>query len=1278
MRRCALARAEGGASRELMTIVCIRLQALLLEHLDREKSRTDLAGLRLRISRCVERFLTAQVSAELESDRRAHDLLCGISANLTSAESDADIASGLATGLARIPGIDVVSIDWLDAEGRRTSAAIVGVDAAVLQAMRDAPLHLAKVPERCGRTGTEPQIVDDGAANVVSAAWGGYCSSQRIRAAAQVSLGRGGRTRASLAMFSRTASFFLRNRRLLEHVALVSRVAFERISNRQRMGQQQSILQSLVDEIDVLIRAQNETEMLQRTCAQLVGSGFCDAAWVVNMSQHAGTQVLAERMRSSCAPRDQLPGNLAPEVMSLVASAWSHDRPEYAQSESASAASRSQLKRGASVVPSRAAAIPVHRGGHAWGLLVILADADNPFVEDVRNLLERVAQLLEHGLREFDYKERMREEHHEQRRLARRDGLTGLFNRVALLEQLPQKLAQACGDQSTLVIGLIDLDDFKPVNDCWGHAAGDRLLREFASRLKDALREDDVVARLGGDEFALVMHAPPDVNGLQSLMTRIGQVADAPFAVAVDRLVHVRFSMGITLFPSDGAEPDMLLRHADEALLELKKHKSLRESFWHVYGGATLSGQAAKDRQAQDLISYGAEAAALMISVRTPVDQIVESFVAQFYASLARRAGPQDILDRLSEAELDHLKERQVQHLRFILSPELTESGHRERAHRIGKTHALVGVELSWMVEAMRFYADNLFSGLRRLRLRPGELGMIEQVLSDRLRVDLEAQIGGMESLQVRWQQYLVGLTVRQPEARASVDALRDAIDGLVTIDGICAAGVGRPDGAGAFVFEVAAGDLATYLDELKTQEVVPRVQGNDDPLSNGPAGRAWKEERMVTNASYATNRTMDPWVTQARSQGFRSSAAVPLRDMHGQLSAILTIYSRHPGMFESSYMRMFLESAAHLISQSLNSVGARASDPSPLSASYRQNMRRHIYEGDVEFHYQPIVDLRAGRVQKMEALARLRMDDGVLRMPCDFLPTLGRAELTRLLTSGLTHALAMLREWDDCGLELDVTLNVPPSLLNDPCCADYVHDALLGAGIDPGRLGLEILEGDDQLSEVQRYAAVRSLARLGATLIMDDLGSGHSSLIRLKNLPFRVVKIDQGLVSEAAKDPLKVIGLLNALIGMGKSLGQAVIIEGLETIDLIEVASILGADGGQGYALARPMPAADVVGWVREFRSDVDVTRPKTALGAIASFWRWGQVTAGVSEALQASGSICPCGLDHFIQARGLGGSRLDIAHHEMHSVMERSGSRKREYETLSKQVLSELRGLV
>lgn len=155
-------------------------------------------------------------------------------------------------------------------------------------------------------------------------------------------------------------------------------------------------------------------------------------------------------------------------------------------------------------------------------------------------------------------------------RQANYDLLTGLPNRSYFYENLKWSVAVAQRSNSQLAVLFIDLDKFKPVNDNYGHVAGDKLLQSVAQRIRNGLRESDFVARISGDEFTVVLrhisgeYAPIDVA--QKLLVEIRK----PYVI-MDRQIYCGASIGISVFPEDGIAADDLISKADYAMYEVKR-----------------------------------------------------------------------------------------------------------------------------------------------------------------------------------------------------------------------------------------------------------------------------------------------------------------------------------------------------------------------------------------------------------------------------------------------------------------------------------------------------------------------------------------------------------------------------------------------------------------------------------------------------------------------------------------------------------------------------------
>jgi diguanylate cyclase (GGDEF)-like protein len=168
------------------------------------------------------------------------------------------------------------------------------------------------------------------------------------------------------------------------------------------------------------------------------------------------------------------------------------------------------------------------------------------------------------------------------RHMAQHDVLTGAANRALLHERLTHAFTQAGATTSSFALLCIDLDRFKPVNDLHGHAAGDRVLCEVGRRLRENTRAADTVARLGGDEFVVLQTVVADVDQSIDLASRLVMVLNQPYDIGEGQSVELSASIGIALYPEDGAAPDALLANADSALYRVKRSSRNGYALFHA------------------------------------------------------------------------------------------------------------------------------------------------------------------------------------------------------------------------------------------------------------------------------------------------------------------------------------------------------------------------------------------------------------------------------------------------------------------------------------------------------------------------------------------------------------------------------------------------------------------------------------------------------------------------------------------------------------------------
>lgn len=811
------------------------------------------------------------------------------------------------------------------------------------------------------------------------------------------------------------------------------------------------------------------------------------------------------------------------------------------------------------------------------------------------------------------------------------DPLTGLPNRRALEVALPRAIARAGRQGSALAVGVLDLDDFKVVNDSLGHEAGDRVLVELARRLTPRLRRTDFVARLGGDEFVLILEQldAPAPDRLDAILARLHRAIEQPFEVVPGEPLALRMSLGLALYPADGEEGETLLRQADAALYQLKAHEHGRVRWWQ-----RVSAQAEADFPLEAAIDpYGAAESELLGSVQALLNKTADQFVDKFYETLTRDAAANPVLASLDADAWLHLRTRQAEHMRFLTSPSTRREEIQSQGLALGRMHSLVGVDSALLSRAMVIYREILTEQFNHALLPARQRYRTFVVVERRLQDDLASELQAMEATLTAYQD---ALSVPLPANGARwADVSRAELETNGCLPGIALAILFRVYDD-AFLVEHTAGSKADDAARvLKAHESTALDPADADSLEL----RTWSRwQTLTTGEELADPRLHVLWPDAARQLDLHSVLAIPILNAMGQPVAGVALGGIYPQQFESAWMRRF----ASGLQQRWNEVWRRCT-ASEVSSSAPQHVaqayRDRLFAGGLRMHVQPVVDLRTGSVVQVEALARLLMSDGRIVPPGVFLPLLGERELAELFRAGLDQTLALLAAWERRSLPLSLSINLAPSTLVHPDCVRWVADALHRHGVLPQRLCLELLESHEVTPE-DSTPVIQRLVDLGVRLAIDDLGSGYSSLRRLSMLPFHTVKIDRGLVDELRVEPVRALVLLDTLVEMGRRLGRDVVVEGLGDSGVIEAAALLGAPFGQGFGLARPMPAERLPEWAEGFTLTVDPGAIHTYLGGLVYHRMRGHAD-----------SLPMCPFTHLLAEKGMGESPAARWHAQLHT---------------------------
>jgi EAL domain-containing protein (putative c-di-GMP-specific phosphodiesterase class I) len=246
-------------------------------------------------------------------------------------------------------------------------------------------------------------------------------------------------------------------------------------------------------------------------------------------------------------------------------------------------------------------------------------------------------------------------------------------------------------------------------------------------------------------------------------------------------------------------------------------------------------------------------------------------------------------------------------------------------------------------------------------------------------------------------------------------------------------------------------------------------------------------------------------------------------------------------------------------------------------------DLRGAVERRELLLHYQPRVDTISGRPNGFEALVRWNHPLRGLIAPGLFIPI---AEETGLIESigqwVLETACADLRRWlDEAGEPLRLSVNLSPLQFARENLAERIAAVLAASGVPAALLELEITEAAAMRSPEVTERHLARLKALGVAVSIDDFGTGHSSLSRLKLLNVDCLKIDRSLIKDCAVDPYDA-ALCRATIALGRALGLEVVAEGVETQEQWQFLAQEQCHSIQGFIVARPMPAAEAFAFLR------------------------------------------------------------------------------------------------
>ncbi len=628
---------------------------------------------------------------------------------------------------------------------------------------------------------------------------------------------------------------------------------------------------------------------------------------------------------------------------------------------------------------------------------------------------------------------------------SRTDPLTGCLNRRGFEERANAELAAMRRSERSGAVVVLDVDKFKPVNDVFGHAAGDELLCWVVTTLQSVVRSSDAIGRLGGDEFAIVL---PEIGAddARDLTTRIGEAL----------CERAPCSLGVALYPQDGDDLEKLTRQADSRLYGSRRGRYERE-------------------QAQ-----GAGAAPAEVAAHEP-DRAGFGAIDLWRAALdamPSRAGRGD--RRLRDESVQSMLLDQID--ASVIVTDMTgiviSWNHGAEALYGWSSEEAVGRSArELVVPADAAQAERLMMELSRDGRWDGELlvrdkdgAVFTTYVRNRLVLDDEglpsAVVGVAVDISAR-----IAAETELRDSRNYAQAVTECMgEGLFTLD---------PEGRITYINRVAEELLGRRRGELMGCEVGAMV------YAACPDGSVLPFEHCAIAAAVRGEETVrvedDTFATGDGGELPVAYTATPFSTAEGPQGCVV--------IFQDISERKRREEESRRNAETLAVI---------------ERVERALVNESFVLHAQPIIALETGATVQHELLIRMVEPDGRVVPPGEFLPVCEQYAMIGEIDWWVIKQAARL-----AGEGQPVQANISARSVGDRDVLEHIERCIEQHEVAPGTLVFEITETAVVEDEAAARTFAERLHRLGCKIALDDFGTGYASLTYLKQMPVDFLKLD-------------------------------------------------------------------------------------------------------------------------------------------------------------------------
>ena len=701
---------------------------------------------------------------------------------------------------------------------------------------------------------------------------------------------------------------------------------------------------------------------------------------------------------------------------------------------------------------------------------------------------------------------------------SRTDPLTGCLNRRGFEERAVAVLAAMSRSRRSGAIVVLDVDKFKPVNDVFGHAAGDELLCWVVASLQETTRQGDAIGRLGGDEFALAL---PEVTAeeARSLSTRIGEALSE----------RAPCSFGVAMYPQDGEDLETLTRRADARLYGSRRGRYQREQAAAGTAPGTGGAETARERGEDGRSGFG------------PIDLWRAALDAMPSRAGRPERGPEgDAEDSLQSVLLDQIDAS-------VIATDMTgvviSWNHGAEAlygwsseEAVGRTaRELVVPEDAAEAERlmMELSRDGRWDGELLVRRKDGTL--FTTYVRNRLVLDDDGMPTAVVGVAVDISDRVAAET-RLRDSRNYAQAVTECIgEGLFTLD---------RDGRITFVNRVAEEILGRGQGELLGCEVTamvcaPGEDGAPRAFADCPIAKALGGEDTV--------RVDDDTFISPGGEVPVAYTATPFTAKDGPEGCVV--------VFQDISERKQREEESRRNAELLSVI---------------DRVEHALAEESFVLHAQPIIDLETGQPVQNELLLRMVEPNGRVVLPGEFLPVLEQYAMIGEIDWWVIKQATRL-----AGAGCRVQANISARSVVDADVLEHIERCIEQHGVEPGTLVFEITETAIVEDERAARTFAERLHALGCKIALDDFGTGYASLTYLKQMPVDFLKLDIEFVRDLRENEAS-RHVVQALVALARDFHLQTVGEGVEDADTLTLLRELGVDFAQGYHIARPAPFAE------------------------------------------------------------------------------------------------------